>query len=403
MPVEALNTDIAIIGAGPHALTLVAYLLQKRKKLRHRFTVFDPSGMWLQQWQQQFAAFEIPYLRSPAVHHPDPNPYALRKFAECRPQELFAPYDLPGTQLFQDFCADLIRRLELPPVLKAKVLRVEPLQHRLRPRFRLWLADDRSVIARRIVFAKGSSQIHLPDWVSQIQSAYPPERLCHSQQIDLRELHLAGERILIVGGGLTSGHLAVGAIARGAKAVLMARRNLQEQLFDAEPGWLGPKYLKDFWAEPDWEKRWYLIQQARNGGSLTPAMILQLRRLMRRDLLQIQEQCQVVKVVWQGNNWLVHCRDDSRDARHSISDREFDRIWVATGTKLDVTAEPLLADILNTFPLTTGRGLPVLDPCLRWSGCELYTMGGLAALQVGPVARNLSGARMASERIVSTL
>ena len=403
MPAEALNTDIAIIGAGPHALTFLAYLLQKRKKLRQRFAVFDSSGMWLQQWQQQFAAFEIPHLRSPAVHHPDPNPYALRKFAERRPQELFAPYDLPGTQLFQDFCVDLIRRLELPPVLQAKVLRIEPLQHQLRPRFRLWLADDRSVIARRVVFAKGGSQIHAPEWVSQIQSPYPPERLCHSQQVDLRKFHLAGERILIVGGGLTSGHLAVGAISRGAKVVLMARRNLQEKLFDAEPGWLGPKYLKDFWAEPDWEKRWYLIQQARNGGSLTPAMMLQLRRLMRRDRLQIREQCQVVKVIWQGTHWLVHCRDDSRDAIHSVSLHEFDRIWIATGTKLDVTAEPLLTDILNAFPLPVERGLPILDPCLRWSGCELYVMGGLAALQVGPVARNLSGARMASERIVSAL
>lgn len=401
MPAEAPNTDIAIIGAGPHALTFAAYLLQKRQKLRQRFAVFDPSGMWLQQWQQQFAAFEIPHLRSPAVHHPDPNPYALRRFAEFRPQELFAPYDLPGTQLFQDFCADLIRRLELPPLLKAKVLRIEPLQHRLHPRFRLWLADDRVAIARRIVFAKGSSQIHMPEWVSQIQSLYPPERLCHSQKVDLQKLHLAGERILIVGGGLTSGHLAVGAIARGAKVVLMARRKLQEKLFDAEPGWLGPKYLKDFWAEPDWEKRWYLIQQARNGGSLTPAMMLQLRRLMRRDRLQIRERCQVVKVAWQENNWLVHCHDDSREAIPSVSQHEFDRIWVATGTQLDVTAEPLLTEILDTFPTPVVRGLPVLSPCLQWSGCKLYVMGGLAALQVGPTARNLSGARMASERIVS--
>lgn len=29
------QTDIAIIGAGPHALTLVTYLLQKRQRLRH--------------------------------------------------------------------------------------------------------------------------------------------------------------------------------------------------------------------------------------------------------------------------------------------------------------------------------------------------------------------------------
>lgn len=91
--------DLAIVGAGPQALTLVTHLLQKKKSMRNRFVVLDPAGDWLQQWQHQFAAYEIPHLRSPAVHHPDPNPHALRTFAESRPQELFPPYDRPGTQL----------------------------------------------------------------------------------------------------------------------------------------------------------------------------------------------------------------------------------------------------------------------------------------------------------------
>ena len=52
---------------------------------------------------------------------------------------------------------------------------------------------------------------------------------------------------------------------------LMIRRQLSEKLFDAEPGWLGPKYLKGFFAQSDWEQRVMMIQQARNGGSMTPA------------------------------------------------------------------------------------------------------------------------------------
>ncbi|NJO64851.1 MAG: FAD/NAD(P)-binding protein, partial [Richelia sp. RM2_1_2] len=52
--------DLAIIGAGPHALTLVTHLLQKRQKIRPKITVFDPSGRWISQWEQQFAALEIP-------------------------------------------------------------------------------------------------------------------------------------------------------------------------------------------------------------------------------------------------------------------------------------------------------------------------------------------------------
>ena len=45
----------------------------------------------------------------------------------------------------------------------------------------------------------------------------------------------------------------------------------------------------------------------------------------------------------------------------------------------------------------------VLDKHLRWHGCELFLTGGLAALQVGPAARNLSGARMACDRIVPAI
>jgi cation diffusion facilitator CzcD-associated flavoprotein CzcO len=388
--------DIAIIGAGPHALTLVAHLLQKSQKMQGRFLVFDKSGRWMSQWFHAFAALEIPHLRSPAVHHPDPNPYALRSFAESRPTELHPPYDLPGTQLFQDFCLHLINQWQLNQcIVPAQVTHLEPLTHRRRTRFRLWLDNGHSVIARRVVLATGGGVPSLPDWVSHISTPYPQERLCHSHDVNLRSLQLAGERVLIVGGGLTSGHLAVGAIARGARVILMARRDFQEKLFDADPGWLGPKYLKGFWAEADWHNRWQMIQQARNGGSLTPAMMTQLRRAYHSGTISLHERCQIVEAIWKDNYWQVRCHDGT--------EHQCDRIWMATGTKLDVTANSMLSEVLDGFPTAIVNGLPVLDTYLRWPRCELFVMGGLAALQIGPVARNLYGARMASDRIVPAL
>ncbi|MBE9053821.1 SidA/IucD/PvdA family monooxygenase [Nostocales cyanobacterium LEGE 11386] len=384
--------DLAIIGAGPHALTLVTHLLQKRQTMRGRFVVFDPSGKWMSQWQQQFAALEILHLRSPAVHHPDPNPFALRKFAESRPHELFPPYDLPGTQLFEDLCQDVIYRWDLQnQVVKAEVTRIQPLH----PRFRLWLDDGSSIIARRVVVATGGGKLQIPDWVNQIATKYPQDRLCHSHKVDLRKLQLAGENILIVGGGLTSGHLAIGALARGAKVHLILRRQLQEKLFDAEPGWLGPKYLKGFFAESDYQKRWQMIQAARNGGSMTPAIAMQLRRAVRTGNLRIDEHCQISEAQWFENHWLVSCHDGS--------EYKCSRIWLSTGSKFDVTDESLLTEIADTYPIAIANGLPILDTYLRWPGCELFIMGALAALQVGPTARNLSGARMASEKIVPAI
>jgi FAD-NAD(P)-binding len=384
--------NLAIIGGGPHALTFVTHLLQKCPKMRSRFVVFDPSGQWMSRWQQQFAAFNIPHLRSPAVHHPDPNRFALRKFAESRARELFPPYDLPGTKLSQDLCADVISRWDLDDrVVPLAVTRIEPINNS----FRLWFDDGQSTIARRVVLATGNANLQIPSWVQAIDSEYPQDKLCHSSKVDLRPLQLAGEKILIVGGGLTSGHLAIGAISKGAKVNLMIRRQLQQKLFDAEPGWLGPKYLKSFFAESDLEKRFAMIQQARNGGSVTPAMGMQLRREVRNGNLTIDENCQVVKVEWLGNSWLVQCSNGNT--------HEFSRIWLSTGTKFDVTKEPLLESVFATYPITVVNGLPVLDKCLRWQGCELFIMGGLAALQIGPTARNLSGALMACEKIVPAI
>lgn len=390
------NLDLAIVGAGPQALTLVTHLFQKRAKLRHRLRVFDASGTWLRRWQWQMQAQEIEHLRSPAVHHPHPNPYALRGFAENRPQELFPPYDLPGTDLFNDFCGEVIQRWNLAPcVYPGQVCRIIPVQSR-RPRFQLVLQDGQSCLARRVVLATGGGVPSFPDWVQSLQGNYPPDRLVHGTGVDLSQANVQpGERILIVGGGLSSGHLALGVARRGAIATLLIRRALQEKLFDVDPGWLGPKYLKSFQAELDEFSRWQQIQDARNGGSMTPEVAFQLRRAARLGQVLLNEYCQIVHAQWQEKQWLVKCSDGSH--------LQADRIWCATGTTLDISQNPLMADVLATYPTKIIQGLPVLDTHLRLPGSQLFLMGGYAALQVGPVARNLAGGRLACDRIVPAI
>ncbi len=388
--------DLAIIGAGVQALTLTTHLLQKSAKYYHKFLVFDPSQTWLSQWQQQFAAQQIPYLRSPAVHHPDPNPHQLRTFAENRHNELFPPYDRPGTKLFNDFCDEVIHRWKLADkVYPAKVIQIIPTKHSSRSQFQLVLDTQETIIARRVVLATGSGKVQLPNWVETITSDYPSDRLCHSQQVNLNQLKLTGEKILIVGGGLTSGHLAKGAINLGATVTLMTRKQLQEKIFDADPGWLGPKYLKDFHAETDWYERYQQIQQARNGGSMTPEMILKLRKATHEGKVRIDECCQVRDARWQDNLWQVRCLDGSK--------HRFNRIWLATGTRFNVTENPLLQNVLKTYPTEIVNGLPVLDEHLRLPKSNFFIMGGLAALRIGPVARNIGGGKMACQRIVPAI
>jgi cation diffusion facilitator CzcD-associated flavoprotein CzcO len=384
--------DTAIIGSGPHALTLAAHLLQKSKKFYSKFLVFDPSGAWLTQWKHQFNAFQIPHLRSPVVHHPESNAFALRAFAEKRQTELFPPYDLPSTQLFQDFCAEVVHRWQLAiKTYPALVINIEILPQG----YQLHLTDGRSIRARRVVLAHRGGTPYWPEWATSARTNCPINQLQHSSQIDLRQLSVRGERILIVGGGLTSGHLAVGAIQAGGQVTMMHRRQFYDKLFDADPGWLGPKYLKGFEANRNWAERFNLVKNARNGGSLTPAVMNQLRQAEKLGKLDFLENCDVQQAVWQHDHWLVTCHDQQK--------LEFDRIWLATGTQLNVNNEPLLKELQTKYPTEIVGGLPVLDAHLRWPGSQVFLMGGLAALRVGPTARNLSGARMASDRIVPAL
>ncbi|MEO1670188.1 MAG: FAD-dependent oxidoreductase, partial [Cyanobacteria bacterium J06631_2] len=167
----------------------------------------------------------------------------------------------------------------------------------------------------------------------------------------------------------------------------------------ADPGWLGPKYLKNFHAETDWSERYQQIQQARNGGSMTPDMMLNLNQAANEGKVRIDECCQVSDAQWQDNLWHVSCHHENRHQhRH-----QFNRIWLATGTRFNLAEHPLLQEVIKTYPTEIVNGLPILDEQLRLPKSNCFIMGGLAALQIGPVARNIGGGKMACQRIVPAI
>ncbi len=76
---------------------------------------------------------------------------------------------------------------------------------------------------------------------------------------------------------------------------------------------------------------------------------------------------------------------------------------MATGTRFNVKEYPLLQEGLNAYPTEIVNGLPVLDEHLRLPKSNLFIMGGLAALRIGPVARNIGGGKMACQRLVPAI
>eukprot|EP00400_MALV-I_sp_L67-5_P000921 gene921-1130_t len=168
--------ELLVIGAGPHALSLLTrliddepdlmtefergYILQKASRLRPHSevqthlkknfvgteahqrilkttAVIDSRGSWMAQWKFDFSAFDIKHLRSHEHMHPDPFDFqALSVWARmqkrdselrmmthvdrdaCRRAGYRAPWVTPSTKLFLDFCSTLAERYGLGGVVR---------------------------------------------------------------------------------------------------------------------------------------------------------------------------------------------------------------------------------------------------------------------------------------------
>jgi hypothetical protein len=243
-----------------------------------------------------------------------------------------------------------------------------------------------------VVLATNPSVPRLPRWSRSLLASASAGRVAHSDEVQLDGRSFEGERILVVGGGLTAAQLALGAAARGALPVLVSRGPLRERDFDVQPGWFTYR-LERFHEETRWERRVAELRGERR-GSVPPAELAELRTAGARGRLVLTSGDTLHHLTWSGASGVAVVGD----AR-----LEIDRLWLATGHTFHVGAEPLLEDLCRTHPVRVVSGLPLLAGDCSWPGTAVHLMGGLAGLQVGPLARNIAGARMAAERVAASL
>ncbi|XP_051531219.1 uncharacterized protein LOC127427588 [Myxocyprinus asiaticus] len=440
------------------------------------FKVVDSYGKWTSLWESQFTGLNIPHLRSHMLVHTDPfNKKALQEFVveqnrleELRglPEQIYIQdenaffndnrlgkrdkkllsatnglqknlyFSLPGTQLSVDFFQQQVRKYDLNSVLiRGTVDRIIPVLFEDESKvkfFRVTLHTGENVEAKMVVMATGPSRAqmaNIPSWVQAIQESYPEDSLQHTVQLmhyscaheDMGEpsagpppvCHM-GQRVMVVGGGLTSAHIILIALKQGARHVTwVLRKHLQLKQFDVgdiesligryshvEHGIKmdGLAYLRQFYNERSIHKRLVMIKQARKGGAVTPEAYTQLLPFIQSGQLLVRAHCQVTEAKWcyQSQSWRVSlCTGEQWNG---------EKIWLATGCKLDVNQDPLLSDIMTKFPIQVLEGWPCITESLQWTpGCPLYLMGQYAALQVGPHAVNLAGGQAASIRIFKNI
>jgi hypothetical protein len=379
------DPSVVVVGAGPAGLGVA--LAADCHALGDRLEVIDPSGRWLSAWDRRFAAQAIPHLRSPAVHHPHPDPFAL--LAHCEPDELVTSGNtrLPTSAGFRRFVTANIEAAALDDRVQPRALLSLSLTSEGRARLVLDDGSERS--PDHVVVATNARRPLLPDVLHHLRE-HPRVAIGEAAHLDDTPV---GGRVAILGGGLSAAHLAVGAAERGAEVHLLTRRRLTVRRFDTHPSWLGPSKRRPFEREPDPFLRRRAIDRARGGGTIPHRMRERLQAHIDAGAIVLHERATVVSAGTLGDRLCLHLRVPLQ--------LEVDALWTATGGVIDVARDDHCRVLQDRFPTTIAGGLPDLTPDLRWPGTNVHLVGAVAGLQLGPTAGNLIGHRRAAQRLVA--
>ena len=381
-----------IIGGGVHGTHLSLALLRAAGVPHDRLAVLDPWDEPLARFFRFTEATGMSYLRSPAVHHLDLHPYALRTFAKRghgkRIARFVAPYDRPGLAFFRAHCESVVRSHGLSQIrARATALRLD----RVDAGFRVE-TDRGALVARRVVVAVGlGDQPCWPEWAAALRASGRVQHVFDGP--GPLETTRAGERVLVIGGGISAGQLACSLLDRGALVTLVSRHEPRVHRFDSDPIWLGPAGLTEFHAEPSPEARRRIIQAARRRGSMPPELDHRIRIEAHRGRLT-RRAGEVMRVALSSGGVRLTLALDGGVV-------EAERVVLATGFLPHRPGGALVDTAIATQGLPCARcGYPIVSRELAWAP-GLFVSGPLADLELGPAARNIAGARAAAVRILS--
>ncbi len=376
--------DWLIIGGGIHGTAISHYLVNRRKIPRQNLRVLDPHAEPLALWKRFTANTGMPYLRSPMVHHIHYDPWSARTFSQTRRGksllDTIPHYERPSLLFFNAYSDYVLNHYDL------RELRLNGCATGLKRLTDGWQVETNNgaLIAKNVVLAMGASEQPLiPNWArghNEVTHMFSPA-------FDRNTLP---ERVVIVGGGISAGQLTLTLGADGHEVTLLSRHAFRQAHFDSDPCWVTRLCLADFHNTSDWSARRTMITQARNRGSMPPDVIKRLDDAENAGNITVK--IDEVKAVNVSKNTLTLTTTTG-------TDHHTQHIVLATGFEAHRPGGEWIGNAVYDHGLPTAPdSYPIVDPSLCWTN-GIYVSGALAELEVGPVSRNIIGARLAAERI----
>ncbi|MEA3320750.1 MAG: FAD/NAD(P)-binding protein [Bacillota bacterium] len=384
-----------IIGGGIQGLTVATFLLRKNKTTINQLRIIDPNPKPLENWKRCTSTISMPYLRSPSVHHLDTEPFSLQTFSKKEHKyqpntDFYGRYKRPSLHMFNDHCDHLIDELE---IMKAYVTSKVGNIEKSDGYWIVHLQNGEKLKSEKVVIAIGiSAQLHLPEWAKTLK-VVKPNALYHVFDEELPRFEKLNAPFVVVGGGITATHLAIKlASSFPGEVTLLKRHPFRIHDFDSNPEWLGPKRRRPFVQIKDYVKRRDAIRSARHKGSIPTELRNKLSHLVRTEKLFIKD------------GMITEHQVRPKDVQLSLDTGEIIKagsILLATGFEQNLPGKEWLEPVIKQENLPCAKcGYPIVNNMLEWAP-NLYVSGALAELEVGPIARNISGARVAASIISS--
>jgi len=382
------DTDVAIIGAGPHGLAAAAHL---RRAGVSTHILGEPMSFW--QGMPAGMLLRSNWPASCIAEHEGPlslDSYCAERglsFGLPIPLNTFIDY---GLWVQGKVASDVDRRT---------VRSVDGEQGR----FGLQLADGDRMTARHVVVAAGIREFAS---VPPAAAGLPAELASHTgAHADPGQF--AGSRVLVVGGGQSALESAALLHEHGAYPEVAVREDhlnwLHGGRYHRKLGRLAP-----------------LVYAPTDVGPMGLSRIVAVPDLFRRLPRSLQDPLAYRAIRPAGALWLAARLADvpitmsravtsavpaARGLRVTFSDGAsgtFDHMLLGTGYKIDITRYPFLPPSL-TARIRRADGYPVLRPGMESSVPGLFFVGAPAAWSFGPIMRFVAGGWYGSRSVTRAL
>ena len=391
-----LNTNTAIIGAGPYGLSIAAHF-------RHRgipFRIFGrPMDSWLAHMPKGMMLKSDGFASN--IYDPDAD-FTLKQFCTERGIE-YSDLGLPvGLETFSAYGLAFQERM-VPELEDNLVVALD----RTSEGFVLGLDNGEAVTARRVVLAVGITHF---EYVPPELAHLPSEFLSHSfRHHDLQGFR--GRSVVVIGGGASAIDLAGLLHETGADVQLVSRQQLRfhsmptgkprsswQQIRHPQSG-LGPGLRSRFFSNAPMafhclpqRLRLHLVST-----TLGPSGGWFIRdKVIGRVPLLLGYTPQRAEI--EGGRVRLHLRATDGADREVLTEH----IIAATGYKVDLERLTFASGEIRS-QLKAVNGTPVLSSAFESSIPGLYFVGIAAANSFGPVMRFAFGAGFAARTLTRTV